>query len=102
MIIYLIFLKDQNDASQRSQSNAFIQTPTILDIDSDEEYDYVPRSASFLTFSRPQPPPPPPSSSSFLLFGRSHPTFLRFGRGAPQSASSNFLRFGRKVEFLKI
>lgn len=100
------FFRDTNDANPNFGSNVLVQTPTILDSESDEEYD-VPRSTSFLRFGRQSPP-------AFLRFGRSQPgflrfgrsnqnggTFLRFGRQTQQPASSNFLRFGRKGEFLR-
>jgi hypothetical protein len=109
-------LKDTSDISPNLQSNTLIQPPTILEKkeflddenESDEEYDYVPRSTSFLRFGRQSPP----SSASFLRFGRSNPSFLRFGRagqnggtflrfGRQQPSSSNFLRFGKKGEFLR-
>jgi hypothetical protein len=74
----MISFKDTNDAGESSLT----QTPSI---ESDEEYDYFPRSTPFLRFGRQLPS----SSGAFLRFGRSSSNFLRFGR-----SPSNFLRFG--------
>ncbi|CAF1651226.1 unnamed protein product, partial [Adineta ricciae] len=106
---------DSNDASRSSQPNTLIQPSTVIDNEDitnydkedDEDYFVVPRAAEFLRFGRQFPS----TYSSFLRFGRSQPTFLRFGRPdpngaaflrfgrqAPSSASSNFLRFGRQFQ----
>lgn len=103
-------MKDTKDPSENFRSNTFIQTPTILDDKSDEEYNYNPRSTLFLRFGRQLPL----SSSSFLRFGRTQSnflrfgrnnlnggTFLRFGRKTQESPSSEMLRFGKKGEFLR-
>jgi hypothetical protein len=84
--------KDTSDTNPSFQSNVVIPKPIILDNESDEEDDYHPRSTSFLRFGRELPPP-------FLRFGRSQPTFLRFGRNNQNVPP--FLRFGRKGEFLR-
>jgi hypothetical protein len=83
------FEKDTSDTNPSFQSNVLIPKPIILD---DEEDDYHPRSTSFLRFGPELPPP-------FLRFGRSQPTFLRFGRNNQNGPT--FLRFGRKGEFLR-
>ncbi len=80
--------KDRNNVGQ-------IEIPSIWNIDSSEEYDYVPRSTSFLRFGRQLPS----SSSSFLHFGRSPLKFLRFGRSNQNREA--FFRFGKKGEFLR-
>jgi hypothetical protein len=79
-------------------------------LESDEEIIYAPRSTSFLRFGKQSPS----ASGQFLRFGRSPSpflrfgrtgqnggTFLRFGRQVQQPSSNNFLRFGKKAEFLR-
>jgi hypothetical protein len=100
LVKFYLIKKDTNDAGQ-------FETPSIVSLESDEEYNYVPRSTSFLRFGRQLPS----SSGAFLRFGRSPSNFLRFGRSSQnggtflrfgrQAASNNFLRFGKKGEFLR-
>ena len=82
-IVLLTFLDKKND----------VPKPVIIDSESTEEYEYAPRAAPFLRFGRSQP--------TFLRFGRSQPTFLRFGRQNQEINSNQFLRFGKKGEFLR-
>lgn len=87
----MISFKDTNDAGESSLT----QTPSI---ESDEEYDYFPRSTPFLRFGRQLPS----SSGVFLRFGRSPSNFLRFGPSNQNGETfPRFDRFGRKGEFLR-
>jgi hypothetical protein len=109
----LFLLIDSNDVNRNlvlpSEATFDNEDRSNSDSESDEENDYVRRS-TFLRFGRQIPS----SSRSFLRFGRSDPSFLRFGhngnngaaflrfgRRAQQATSNNFLRFGRKGEFLR-
>lgn len=102
------FVKESSEIGHHDSANYPIERErnlfdTIDDSDDDSKMNV--RSTSFLRFGREIP------SGSFLRFGRSDPSFLRFGRNGGQflrfgrrsqaAPTSNFLRFGRKTDFLR-
>ena len=106
-ISFSVFLESSEIANDDSSNYASDLYQNIFDNnnDSDEDLKMNSRSTSFLRFGREIP------SGSFLRFGRSDPSFLRFGRNGGQflrfgrrsqlSPTANFLRFGRKADFLR-